>query len=135
MKTSHLILIIILIAAIAVIISTVYKSDTYSNFKEAAAKPEKEVQIIGTLIKEKPIIFDTLNGTRFSFFMNDDKGNPAKVVYAGSRPQDFDKLEQVVVIGHWEDSLFRANSLLLKCPSKYKADKPEEFGEKEFKGQ
>ncbi len=133
MKTSHIIIIIILIAAIAVIISTVYKSDTYSDFKEAAAAPNKEVQIIGTLIKDKPIVFDTIQGSRFSFYMKDDQGNPAKVVYNGSKPQDFLKLEQVVVIGCWQDSIFSASSLLLKCPSKYKENKPEEFGDKEFK--
>jgi cytochrome c-type biogenesis protein CcmE len=132
MKTSHLIIIIILVAAIAVIISTVYKSDTYSDFKEAAEDPAREVQIIGTLMREKAVVADTLMGSRLSFFMKDDKGMPAKVVYNGSKPQDFDKLQQVVVIGNWEDSIFRASSLLLKCPSKYKENKPEEFGDKEF---
>jgi len=133
MKTSHIILIVILIAAIAVILSTVYKSDTYSDFKQAIAAPDKEVQIIGTLIKDKPVVFDTVSGARLSFFMNDDKGNPAKVVYAGAKPQDFEKLEQVVIIGQWQDSIFNAGTLLLKCPSKYKENKPEEFGRKEFK--
>lgn len=132
MKTSHIILIVILIAAIAVIISTVYKSDTYSNFTEAAKNPAKEVQILGSLMKDQPILFDTLNGGRMSFFMKDDEGTTAKVVYAGARPQDFEKLDQVVIIGHWQDSIFNAGSLLLKCPSKYKENKPETFGDKKF---
>jgi cytochrome c-type biogenesis protein CcmE len=133
MKTSHIIIIVVLIAAIGIIISTVYKADTYSNFKEAALHPEKELQIIGSSVKDKPVVFDTIAGTHFSFYMKDDKGNISKVVYNGAKPQDFEKLEQVVVIGKWEDSLFRASSLLLKCPSKYNDKKvPEKFDQKKF---
>lgn len=135
MKTSHLIFIVILVVAIAVIISTVFKTDTYSNFKEARKNPGLELQIIGKPDKGRPVVYDTLSGGRFSFFMKDDKGNDSKVVYFGERPRDFEKLDQVVVIGHWQDSIFAAGSLLLKCPSKYKDNKPEEFGRTEFDGQ
>lgn len=132
MKTSHIIIIVILIAAIAVIISVVYKSDTYSNFKEAKKNPAREVQIIGTLMKDQPVVFDTLTSARLSFTMKDEQGVTATVVYSGTKPQDFEKLEQVVVEGHWQDSIFNAGSLLLKCPSKYKDSQPEAFGNKKF---
>ncbi len=132
MKTSHLIIVLLLIIALAVIFTTVFKSDTYSDFKQARKNPGQEVQIIGHLIKDKPMIMDTLNGPRFRFYMTDNHGDTARIFYPGARPQDFIKLQQVVVIGHWQDSLFLASSLLLKCPSKYKDDKPESFGSTNF---
>jgi cytochrome c-type biogenesis protein CcmE len=134
MKTSHILLIILLMAAIGVIISMVFKADTYSDFAEAKNKPGQDLQIIGSHVSDKPSVFDTIGGAHFSFYMKDDKGNTAKVVYRGAKPQDFDKLEQIVVIGQWRDSIFAASSLLLKCPSKYNnAKKPEEFSNREFR--
>jgi cytochrome c-type biogenesis protein CcmE len=132
MKTSHIIILIILIAAIAVVITTVYSGDTYSDFNEAKANPGREVQIIGTRAGTDSTASDSIPALTFSFEMKDDKGTIARVVYEGSKPRDFEKLQQIVIIGKWENDHFRASSLLLKCPSKYKADKPESFGEKTF---
>ena len=65
--------------------------------------------------------------------MSDEKGLIKQVVYKGTKPQDFEKSEQVVVMGKMEGETFKASSLLLKCPSKYNNNKkPESFGSKEF---
>ena len=135
MKTYHIILIVIIVIAIGVVISTFTDTSTYTNFKEAGRYPGKEYHIIGKLITEKPIVYDTkVNANQFSFFMRDDKGIEKQVIYAGSKPQDFEKSEQVVVMGKMEGETFKASSLLLKCPSKYNNDKkPESFTEKEYK--
>ena len=134
MKTIHIIIILVLVAAIATVITTLTDSSTYSDFKEASAKPGKELHIIGKLNKQKPIEYDALkNANQFSFFMIDDKGVEKKVIYNKTKPQDFEKSEKVVVIGAMKNDQFEATSLLLKCPSKYKADKsPDKFGEKKF---
>ena len=135
MKTFHIVLIVIIVMAIGVIISTFTDTSTYTNFKEAGRYPGKEYHIIGKLIKDKPIVYDSkMNANQFSFFMLDDKGNEKQVIYAGSKPQDFEKSEQVVVMGKMVGETFMASSLLLKCPSKYNNDnKPEAFTEKEYK--
>lgn len=135
MKTFHIVLIVIIVMAIGVIISTFTDTSTYTNFKEAGRYPGKEYHIIGKLIKDKPIVYDSkMNANQFSFFMLDDKGNEKQVIYAGSKPQDFEKSEQVVVMGKMVGETFKASSLLLKCPSKYNNDKkPESFTEKEYK--
>ena len=135
MKTYHIILIVIIVIAIGVVISTFTDTSTYTNFKEAGRYPGKEYHIIGKLVTEKPIVYDTkVNANQFSFFMRDDKGIEKQVIYAGSKPQDFEKSEQVVVMGKMEGETFKASSLLLKCPSKYNNDKkPESFTEKEYK--
>ncbi len=36
-----------------------------------------------------------------------------------SKPQDFDKSEQIVVIGKMNNEVFEADDILMKCPSKY----------------
>jgi cytochrome c-type biogenesis protein CcmE len=65
--------------------------------------------------------------------MTDQKGAERMVTYKGAKPQDFEKSEQVVVIGKIVDDKFEASSLLLKCPSKYNEDKkPDSFGDKSF---
>jgi cytochrome c-type biogenesis protein CcmE len=56
------------------------------------------------------------------------------VIYSGAKPQDFEKPAQLVVIGCMSgDSVFKAKSLLMQCPSKYNdKKKPENFSDKEF---
>jgi len=134
MKAIHIIIILVLVVAIAIVITTLSDSTTYSDFGEASAKPGKEYHIIGTLNRNKPIEYNAqINVNQFSFFMIDDKGLEKKVIYNKPKPQDFEKSEKVVIIGSMKNNEFIATSLLLKCPSKYKADKtPEKFGEKKY---
>jgi len=135
MKTIHIVLIIILVVAIAVVISTMTDSSTYSDFAEAAKKPEKEFHIIGKLNREKPIEYDARkDANRFSFYMFDEKGRESLVIYNNAKPQDFEKSEKVVIIGSVKNDHFVAKSLLLKCPSKYNDKRtPAKFGNKVFK--
>ncbi|MFZ4706772.1 MAG: cytochrome c maturation protein CcmE [Bacteroidales bacterium] len=134
MKTYHIVLIVIIVMAMGVIISTLTDTSTYSNFGDAGKYPGKEFHIIGKLSKDKPIVYDSkVDANRFTFFMSDEKGLIKQVVYKGTKPQDFEKSEQVVVMGKMEGETFKASSLLLKCPSKYNNNKkPESFGSKEF---
>jgi cytochrome c-type biogenesis protein CcmE len=135
MKTIHIILIIVVVIAVAVVITTMSDSSTYSDFTEAAARPGKELHIIGTLNREKPIEYDARkNANQFTFFMFDEKGVERKVVYNNAKPQDFEKSEKVVIIGAMQGEQFVAKSLLLKCPSKYNDKQPTKFGEKSFGG-
>jgi cytochrome c-type biogenesis protein CcmE len=134
MKTIHIIIILVLVAGIAIVITTLGDSTTYSDFSQASSKPGKEYHIIGTLNRDKPIEYDALkNANQFSFYMLDEKGLEKKVIYNKTKPQDFEKSEKVVIIGSIKNGEFHATSLLLKCPSKYKADKsPDKFGEKKY---
>ncbi len=133
MKVIHIIIILVLALIIAVVVTTLSDSGTYSTFAEAAQNPGRELHIIGTLDRSKPIDYDVLkNANQFSFFMVDGNGDKKKVVYNNSKPQDFEKSEKVVVIGSMNGDQFVATSLLLKCPSKYKDEKPSKFSEKKF---
>lgn len=134
MKKSHIIAIIVVAIALGVIISTFTNTTTYSDFKEATASPGKEFHIIGKLVRNKPIVYDTkVNANLFTFFMTDRNGLEKKVVYQNSKPQDFEKSDQVVISGKMLGDSFVSSNMLLKCPSKYNDDKkPSKFGEKEF---
>jgi cytochrome c-type biogenesis protein CcmE len=134
MKTIHIVILLVLVIAVAVVVTTLTDSSTYSNFSEAAATPGKEFHIIGKLDKTKSIDYDAKkNVNRFSFYLIDDKGLEKKVIYNNPKPQDFEKSEKVVIIGSMKNDDFLASSLLLKCPSKYNANKPEKFGTKTYK--
>ncbi|MEI6123086.1 MAG: cytochrome c maturation protein CcmE [Bacteroidota bacterium] len=137
MKITKIIIVIAIIIGIGVVISFMLNMDTYSNFSQAKKTPNKEQQIIGTLNKKKPVKYDTVNTTvYFTFFMLDDQGTEMKVFFKDSRPQDFEKLQQVVVTGQIKNSAFYASKMLLKCPSKYNSNKiPEKYDQTEYKTQ
>jgi len=134
MKTIHIIIILVVVIAVGVVISTLTDSSTYSNFTVASKNPGKEYHVIGTLSQGKPVTYDALNNpNEFSFYMLDEEGLEKQVIYHNAKPQDFEKSEKVVIVGSMNGEVFEAKSLLLKCPSKYNdQNKPEQFGEQQF---
>jgi cytochrome c-type biogenesis protein CcmE len=123
MKKTHIAALIVLVVAIAAIIATVYDADTYASFEEARSNPGKQFHIIGELNPDKPVVEAIENNTLiFSFYMFDSSGGESKVIHFGPRPQDFEKLDQIVLVGRYSDDMFVASQLLLKCPSKYQED-------------
>lgn len=130
MKKSRIIALLFIVIAIGAIISTIYNADTYSGFADARQHPGRQVHIIGELLRDRPIEEKLLDNTLvLQFHMRDSFGEEARITYFGSKPQDFEKSDQVVLIGQFTDGQFIASSLLLKCPSKYNPDdlQPEGF--------
>jgi len=134
MKKTHIFILVFVVAAVGVILSLFANTSTYTDFEAAVENPGKEFHVIGKLVKEKPIVYDTkVDANKFTFYMTDQKGVERLVTYKGAKPQDFEKSEQVVVIGKIENDAFLASSLLLKCPSKYNDEKkPDTFSDTEF---
>ena len=76
--------------------------------------------------KEKPYQYNPeVNANIFGFYMMDNNGSEKKVLYNGTKPQDFEKSEQIVLIGKMQGNNFHANDILMKCPSKYNDGKPQ----------
>lgn len=95
---------------------------TYVNFDQAAhMKGDQNIHVVGRWDKNKPAMF-TSETKSFVFYMKDMKGNECKVVYSKPKPNNFDHAKSLVVIGQLKDGVFYADSMLLKCPSKYNAD-------------
>lgn len=92
----------------------------YVTFEQAASQHGDNVHVVGTWDKTKPSEF-SFDTKTFTFFMKDQSGDVRKVVYANPRPNNFDDAKKIVVIGEMKDNVFYANSILMKCPSKYNA--------------
>jgi cytochrome c-type biogenesis protein CcmE len=120
MKKSYIIAFAIIAIAIAAILSTVADSSTYATFSTALAHPKKEFHVVGKLGKDKPQEYNPhVNADLFSFYMLDNEGKECKVVLNRTKPQDFERSEQIVIIGKMKGEEFHASDVLMKCPSKY----------------
>ena len=120
MKKSHIIAIVIIAIAVAAILSTLTDSSTYASFKTAADHPSKTYHVVGKLDKTRPQEYNPeINANVFSFYLVDNEGREEKVLLNKAKPQDFDKSEQIVVVGKMKEGGFIASDVLMKCPSKY----------------
>jgi cytochrome c-type biogenesis protein CcmE len=127
MKKSHVLIIVVIAAAIAILVSTAGDASTYVGFGEAYEMAQtgnqKDIHVVGQLKKDVAGnvigIQPGIDKVSFSFVMIDDSGKEQKVDYNQPMPQDFTKSEKVVVIGSYQGDTFKASKILLKCPSKY----------------
>jgi len=120
MKKIHIIAIVLIAVSIGFILSTFLNSSTYATFKEAVEYPGKEFSVSGKLNASKEMIYNPeLNANVFSFFLVDNEGTERKVVFNGSKPQDFERSESIVIAGRMDGEEFKADKILMKCPSKY----------------
>lgn len=130
MKKTHIILIVIIAVAIGAILTTLNNTSTYASFAEATESPDNEFHIVGKLNKEKETVYNPKeNANIFTFYMIDNKGLESKVVLHKNKPQDFERSEQIVLIGKMQGNEFHASEILMKCPSKYNDGKPQEGAE------
>jgi cytochrome c-type biogenesis protein CcmE len=131
MKKSHILIVIVIAAAIGILLSTAGDASTYVGFGEAykmaSAGNKKDIHVVGQLKKDSfghvTGIEEGMDKVSFSFVMIDDNGKEQKVSYNQPMPQDFLKSEKVVVIGSYSEDSFIASKILLKCPSKYQEQK------------
>lgn len=123
MKKLHIILLVVLALGAGVIIAMTGDYTTYGNFAEASEKQGKVLSVVGYLVKDKELYYDPVKDPNyFTFIMVDKEGNEQKVVYKGSKPQDFERSEQLVIKGKSDGQMFAASEILMKCPSKYVND-------------
>ncbi|HLG02422.1 MAG TPA: cytochrome c maturation protein CcmE [Bacteroidia bacterium] len=119
MKKSHLAAIVLVLVAMASMFSLLANSATDANFAEARASQD-EVKVSGTLVKSKPMEYDPIRDpNKFSFYMLDKNGTENKVILLDTKPQDFERTQEIVAIGSFQENDFVAKKILMKCPSKY----------------
>ena len=129
MKKTHIFALIIIAIAAGIILSTAGDASTYVDFKQAEELAlngdNGSIHVVGKLKKDNSGHIlgmqyqPELDPNYFAFTLQDNNNREQKVIYLSPKPQDFDKSEQVVVIGRMEKDHFAAEKILLKCPSKY----------------
>jgi hypothetical protein len=123
MKKIHIILLVFIATAIAVLISFLQTTSTYDTVDTARAKPGKFVHLMAREDKTRPQHYDPLtNPNFFSFTAIDTLGNTIKVVYNKPKPENFDISPSLVLQGKYIDGQFECTTINTKCPSKYKDD-------------
>lgn len=124
MKTSSIIILVVIAAAIGGLLMYSVDFSTYDTISSAKQKQGKYIHLIAKLDKSKPVTYDAIKDPNYlSFFATDSLGGSTKVVYRNSKPAELEQSERVVLKGKMQDGIFECDNILLKCPSKYKDDK------------
>ncbi|GAB4377968.1 MAG: hypothetical protein Kow0075_07310 [Salibacteraceae bacterium] len=120
MNKTQIVLIIVIALSIAAMIVAINDSSSYADFKTAFANPDDEFHVVGVLEKSMPTVYNPQKDPDlFVFYMKDLNNEVREVHLHRSKPQDFERSEQIVLIGKAKDEVFHANEILMKCPSKY----------------
>jgi cytochrome c-type biogenesis protein CcmE len=127
MKTSHILIIVVIAVAIGIIITSAGDASTYCTFDQARHMSgegnDNSLHVVGELKKDESGtvvgIEPGADRVSFSFIMVDEARKEQKVHYDEPMPPDFLKSEKVVVVGKYTGEAFYADKILLKCPSKY----------------
>jgi cytochrome c-type biogenesis protein CcmE len=124
MKTSSIIILVAIAAAIGILLMYSVDFSTYDTITSAKEKPGKYVHLIARLDKSKPIQYDAIKDPNYlSFYAIDSLGGSTQVIYHNTKPAELEQSDRVVLKGKMEGNVFECDNILLKCPSKYKDDK------------
>ena len=124
MKTSSIIILVTIAAAIGALLMYSVDFSTYDTIGSAKEKQGTYVHMIAKLDKSKPIQYDAIKDPNYlSFYAVDSLGGTTKVIYRNTKPPELEQSERVVLKGTMNGDIFECDNILLKCPSKYKDDK------------
>lgn len=124
MKTSSIIILVAIAAAIGALLMYSVDFSTYDTISSAKEKQGKYVHMIAKLDKSKPIQYDAIKDPNYlTFYAVDSLGGSTKVIYRDTKPPELEQSERVVLKGTMKGDVFECDNILLKCPSKYKDDK------------
>jgi cytochrome c-type biogenesis protein CcmE len=123
MKKIHIVLLILIAGAIAVLISFLKTAATYETIAGAKARPGKFVHVAAKLDKSIPMDYDDLKDPNYlSFQAVDSSGDKMRVVYRKGKIENLEISERIVLEGRYEKDHFECQRVQTKCPSKYKDD-------------
>ena len=131
MKKTHIIAILVIASAIAIIVSTAGDASSYVSFDQAyqmaTVGNTTSIHVVGALKKDQQGkiigLEKSSDNLSFSFILLDENNKEQKVYYNEPMPPDFTRSEKVVIIGGYRGDVFVADKILLKCPSKYQEKK------------
>lgn len=123
MKKIHIVLLVMIAGAIAVLITFLKTASTYDTIDTAMAKPGKFVHLMARLDKSQPVEYDAIKNPNYlTFTAVDTMGKSVKVIYHNAKPDNLEISERLVLKGKYENGYFNCKDIQTKCPSKYKDD-------------
>lgn len=121
MKKSHIVLLVLIAAAIVVLVSYTGDLSSYETVSSAKQKEGKFVNLIVKMDKTVPVEYDPIKNPNYlKFAVQDSLGGKIAVVYHNTMPTDMEKSERLVLKGKVQGDIFECAAIVLKCPSKYK---------------
>lgn len=125
MKKTHIILLVFIAGAIALLISLMNTGSTYETITDAKARPGKFVHVAVRLDKTKPVEYDAKKDANFLSFYAvgiDKPEEQMKVVYRNGEIPNLMISERLVLKGKFQEDHFECKDVQTKCPSKYKEE-------------
>lgn len=122
-KKMHIIGLLMIATSMGVIITMVGDFSRYASFSDAFSEDGREFHVVGELVRHEDMHYNPLEDANlFKFYMKDRNEDIRQVVFRGTKPQDFEMSEEIVLTGRMVDDKFHASKILMKCPSKYIED-------------
>jgi len=123
MKKIHIVLLLFIATAIAVLTGFMSSLTTYDTVQTARNKPGTFVHLIAKLDHSKAVAYDAVKNPNYlRFTVVDSLGASVDVVYRNAKPDNLELSERLVLMGAIKDDHFECKEILMKCPSKYKDD-------------
>lgn len=125
MKKIHIVLLVLIAGAIAVLVTFLKGASTYETVAQAKSTPDKFVHVAVRLDKSVPVQYDPKkdpNYLSFNAIDVEDSTQAMKVVYRKGEIPNLMISEKLVLKGKFEKDHFECKDVQTKCPSKYKDD-------------
>ena len=127
MRKTHIVLIVVIAAVSAILVSTYTKAVDSVTFAEASSKADKLVKVVGTFDKTHSVEYDANTDADLTkFYVVDSEGKACYVHLRDKqgKPMGLEMSENVTLEGKMgQDGVFYASHMLMKCPSKYNDQK------------
>jgi cytochrome c-type biogenesis protein CcmE len=123
-KPAYIIAFLILaVSLVATLVSFSGAIAQHVSLQQAMTRTGETVQVPGDILKDT-VHYDSFRGElRFDIVDKTDRKTRMTVVYPQPKPENFDSATSVEAVGRYKDGVFRADNLLIKCPSKYSDEK------------
>ena len=105
----------------AVVVAFITQASPYVTIAEAKQSHETQLHLAGDVIKGT--LRNDAQDHLLVFKIKDQNGDVITVRHTGEVPTELDQVQKVVAIGGVQNGVFVSTKLLVKCPSKYEAEK------------
>ena len=126
MKKIHIVLLVLIVGAIAYLISSFkFTNSTYETITEAKANPGKFVHVAVRLDTLAPVVYNPTKDANYLSFQAmgiDSPDQKMQVIYRKGEIPNLMISERLVLKGKYQEDHFECKDVQTKCPSKYKDD-------------